>query len=241
MPGARPESRGPVCAVTACRTSTSVVAGRVRGLVAVRCSRCGRVSHNVDRTGAARPHLQRTSERYGPRIAVRGPIDCASDRQTSGDPSRRSARDRPPRPPGRAHCRARGGARRARSRPAARRDHRGRRELARASSTVGPGSARSPATRSRDTRASASATTAASTSSAKPGGAAAATCGGSTRPTVASSGRSTDCARRRPRSARPTRSCAARSSSCSSIPPVPGGARASGPALTPKRSKKGRS
>ena len=60
MPGARPESSGPVCAVTAWRTSTNVVVGGwvgssplgvVGGAVSVTA---------VDGTGAAREADQRT-------------------------------------------------------------------------------------------------------------------------------------------------------------------------------------
>ena len=55
MPGARPESNGPVCAVTAWRTSTSVVLG---GVAACRRSAWAAslgLGHGADGTGAARP------------------------------------------------------------------------------------------------------------------------------------------------------------------------------------------
>ena len=105
------------------------------------------------------------------RSCSHGPIDCARDRETNGNPSWRSARDGPARPSRRAHRRAR----RPRSRrliptgaaPRSPRSSRARR----GSSTAGPGSVSSPATRSRGTPASGSATTVVSTSSAKPVGA----------------------------------------------------------------------
>ena len=88
----------------------------------------------------------------------------------------------------------------------------------RGSSTAGRASASSHATTSRPTRASASGTTAGSTGCGSRAGAAPATCAGLTRPIAASCARSRGCGGPRRRSARPTRSCAATSSSTSSSP-----------------------
>ena len=193
MPGARPESSGPVCAVTAWRASTSVVGaagprllvgrGRRRsGRASARGCRCGGVvtvrSYRRDRTGALAGSIP-------PRDR---PADLASRRQglpeTVLDPE-----------PADALARARD-ARSPRPTPSTARRRVGRRGAAGpASSTAGPGSVSSPATTSRRTRASGSATTGASTGSGSRAGGARATCAGSTRPTAASSARSTGCAR----------------------------------------------
>ena len=199
MPGVRPESIGPVCAVTAWRTSTRRVGfgGSVAESGPESVVEGGGASVTPPNSTGAPPNL----------LPVTQPISFSPGLpETVLDPE-----------PADALAALARRARRPRVRAARRRLRRSS-DAGPASSTAGPASVSSPATRSRATPAPGSATTGASTASASRDGAARATCAGSTRPTAASCAPSTACASAAARSARPTKRPAAPSSSSSSSP-----------------------
>ena len=175
MPGVRPESSGPVCAVTAWRTSTSVVVGGSRRLRRRSAGRAGRRrGHGVDGTGARSVARSASARSLRPSSTGASPVDLlrVTDQTdlalTAADCPRPCSTPSPPTPSPRSPPRSPSPT------PSAARRGVGRRRAAGpGSSTAGRASASSPATRSRRTRASGSATTAASTGCARRAGAAA--------------------------------------------------------------------